>query len=47
MKAFAYLAVLALAVAGCSFHENHEPAPAPTVAYVVPAQTTTVFVPVN
>ena len=55
MKAFACLAVLALAVAGCSVHENA--APAPTTAYVVPAPaaiayvgpapTRTVFVPVN
>jgi hypothetical protein len=47
MKVFACLAVLALAVAGCSIHENAAPAPAPTTAYIVPAPTTTVLVPVN
>jgi hypothetical protein len=46
MKVFACLAVLALAVAGCSIHENVTRVPAPTTAYV-PAPATTVYVPVN
>jgi hypothetical protein len=49
MKVFACLAVLALAVAGCSIHETTTRTAAPATAYVVPAPApgTTVYVPVN
>jgi hypothetical protein len=49
MKAVACLAVLALAIAGCSIHDDtvvQKPVPT-TTAYVVAAPTTTVLVPVN
>ena len=52
MKALASLAVLALAIAGCSYHEDTVVRPAPSTAAVVvpdvpppPPTTTTVVVP--
>lgn len=51
MKALASLAVLALAIAGCSYHEDTVVRPAPSTAAVVvpdappPPTATTVVVP--